>query len=206
MSMFWLPRIQNVFNVVPALACNGITQPYWETNFIYPISNPQNPPATYTATATATKATATKATTTKSTTTKAKRTTTKTETKTSIAPSTPSNTNCLPGSFGNGYGNGYGGYCCSKKQDCLNDCLMGVCTGPTNPLRSTTPVNTIISSTPTIAKPNPTTRTTTIKATTSARVCIPGSSNKKLGDGKTGYCCTTSDDCLAVCRGTICGA
>ncbi|KAG2210324.1 hypothetical protein INT47_003309 [Mucor saturninus] len=189
MSMFWLPKIQNVFNVVPALACNGITQPYWETNFVYPITNPVNPPATYTVTATTTKA----------------------ETTTSADSSAPSNANCLPGSFGYGFGDGYGGYCCKTEQDCLDNCLGGACTGPTNPVATGTPVNTIRTSTITTAKPGTTTtkkttttKSNTIKPTPSAGSCIAGSSGKKLGDGKIGYCCTTSDDCLDVCRGTAC--
>ncbi|PHZ15949.1 glycoside hydrolase/deacetylase, partial [Rhizopus microsporus ATCC 52813] len=36
MSMYWLPKLQSTFNVVSALECNGISQPYWETNFVYP--------------------------------------------------------------------------------------------------------------------------------------------------------------------------
>ncbi|ORE09236.1 glycoside hydrolase/deacetylase [Rhizopus microsporus var. microsporus] len=37
MTMFWLPKIQKVFNVVPALACNNVTQPYWEQQYVYPL-------------------------------------------------------------------------------------------------------------------------------------------------------------------------
>ncbi|KAG2209155.1 hypothetical protein INT47_005447 [Mucor saturninus] len=36
MAQKWLPQIKKVFHVVPALACNGITQPYWESGFEYP--------------------------------------------------------------------------------------------------------------------------------------------------------------------------
>lgn len=211
MSMFWLPKIQNVFNVVPALACNGITQPYWETNFVYPISNPENPPATYTVT------------------------TTKSATTTSASNTSATSTNsaaCSPGSFGLGFGDGYGGYCCKTEQDCLDNCLGGSCTGPANPVATTvgntanasivktttakttiarattaktTTAKTTIAKT-TIAKAT-TTKTITVNATTTAATgsCVAGSNAKKQGDGKTGYCCTTSDDCLAVCRGTVCG-
>ncbi|KAI8885652.1 carbohydrate esterase family 4 protein [Backusella circina FSU 941] len=38
LTMHWLPTLQTVFNVVPALACNGITQPYWESDFVYPLT------------------------------------------------------------------------------------------------------------------------------------------------------------------------
>lgn len=38
MSQKWLPKIKKVFNVVPALACNDISQPYWESDFEYPSS------------------------------------------------------------------------------------------------------------------------------------------------------------------------
>ncbi|CAO3692067.1 unnamed protein product [Rhizopus stolonifer] len=37
MTMTWLPKLQKVFNVIPALACNNVTQPYWETQFVYPL-------------------------------------------------------------------------------------------------------------------------------------------------------------------------
>ncbi|KAG1146094.1 hypothetical protein G6F37_002215 [Rhizopus arrhizus] len=38
MTMFWLPKVQKVFNVVPALACNNVTQPYWEQQYVYPLA------------------------------------------------------------------------------------------------------------------------------------------------------------------------
>jgi hypothetical protein len=38
LTMKWLPTIQTTFNVVPAMACNGVTQPYWESNFVYPLT------------------------------------------------------------------------------------------------------------------------------------------------------------------------
>ncbi|KAI8642567.1 hypothetical protein BD408DRAFT_387163 [Parasitella parasitica] len=37
MSISWLPKLRQTFNVVPALSCNGITQPYWEESFKYPL-------------------------------------------------------------------------------------------------------------------------------------------------------------------------
>ncbi|KAI8394321.1 uncharacterized protein BYT42DRAFT_487665 [Radiomyces spectabilis] len=36
MTEKWLPKLQQVFNVVPALACQNITHPYWEEQFVYP--------------------------------------------------------------------------------------------------------------------------------------------------------------------------
>jgi hypothetical protein len=39
MTEKWLPIIQKDFNVVSALACNGVTQPYWETNMVYPLAD-----------------------------------------------------------------------------------------------------------------------------------------------------------------------
>lgn len=39
MTEKWLPTIQKDFNVIPALSCNNITQPYWETSFTYPLQN-----------------------------------------------------------------------------------------------------------------------------------------------------------------------
>lgn len=84
--MFWLPKIQNVFNVIPALACNGITQPYWEENFIYPTINPENPPETFTITSSATTTTSISTTSTPNSTTSST-TTTKPST-TTTRPST----------------------------------------------------------------------------------------------------------------------
>jgi len=34
MTEKWLPTIQKVFNVIPALACNDVSQPYWEENWV----------------------------------------------------------------------------------------------------------------------------------------------------------------------------
>ncbi|KAI9486996.1 MAG: hypothetical protein EXX96DRAFT_517414 [Benjaminiella poitrasii] len=39
MTMKWLPTLQKVFNVLSALACNNVTQPYWEEQFVYPIDH-----------------------------------------------------------------------------------------------------------------------------------------------------------------------
>jgi peptidoglycan/xylan/chitin deacetylase (PgdA/CDA1 family) len=39
MTEKWLPTLQETFNVLPALACNGVTEPYWETGFVYPLIN-----------------------------------------------------------------------------------------------------------------------------------------------------------------------
>ncbi|CAO3633384.1 unnamed protein product [Mucor fragilis] len=39
MTEKWLPTIQKAFNVIPALACNDVSQPYWEENWVYPTSN-----------------------------------------------------------------------------------------------------------------------------------------------------------------------
>lgn len=85
MSMFWMPKIQSVFNVIPALACNGVSKPYWESNFVYPLDNGGKPPTTTT--------------------------TTKGSTKTTTAGSTPtSGDSCTPGSKGLSNGDGYNGY------------------------------------------------------------------------------------------------
>ncbi|EPB86539.1 hypothetical protein HMPREF1544_06706 [Mucor circinelloides 1006PhL] len=39
MTEKWLPKLQTVFNVIPALACNNVSQPYWEKQFVYPLVN-----------------------------------------------------------------------------------------------------------------------------------------------------------------------
>ncbi|KAG2171829.1 hypothetical protein INT43_008209 [Umbelopsis isabellina] len=36
MAEKWLPQIKQVFNVVPVHECQNISQPYWESNFVYP--------------------------------------------------------------------------------------------------------------------------------------------------------------------------
>ncbi|RCH97830.1 hypothetical protein CU098_001544, partial [Rhizopus stolonifer] len=172
MSMFWMPKLQETFNVIPALACNDITQPYWETDFVYPTTN--------------IRPTATKTTTTSVATTKTTSTATATAT-------------CISGSSGKKNGDGYNGYCCTSSDDCLDTCVKGKCNGPTN---------TKITTSSTTTK-KATTTTTTKKATTTttsgASSCTPGVSGKKNGTGKTGYCCTSSDDCLETCRSGKCG-
>lgn len=89
MSMFWMPKIQKVFNVIPALACNNVQQPYWESGFIYPLTN--SPPGG----STSTSATSTSTSTTKTT--------------TNTSTSSPSSS-CTPGSSGTKLGDGYNGY------------------------------------------------------------------------------------------------
>ncbi|KAL9557190.1 hypothetical protein MBANPS3_001493 [Mucor bainieri] len=36
MTEAWLPTVKNTFNVVSAMTCNNVLQPYWETDFKYP--------------------------------------------------------------------------------------------------------------------------------------------------------------------------
>lgn len=36
MTEKWLPKLQETFNVVTVQECMNISQPYWETNFVYP--------------------------------------------------------------------------------------------------------------------------------------------------------------------------
>lgn len=36
MTEKWIPTVKKTFNVVSALTCNGVIQPYWETDFKYP--------------------------------------------------------------------------------------------------------------------------------------------------------------------------
>jgi hypothetical protein len=100
--MFWMPKIQKVFNVIPALACNGVTQPYWETGFVYPLTN-SRPGSTSTTTAT----------------------TSATQTTTATSTTTSSSSTCYPGSSGKKLGDGYNGYCCTSSDDCLDTCISG---------------------------------------------------------------------------------
>lgn len=39
MAEKWLPKIQESFNVVSIQQCLNVTQPYWETNWVYPAKN-----------------------------------------------------------------------------------------------------------------------------------------------------------------------
>lgn len=45
MAEKWLPEVQKAFNVVPWNQCFNVSLPYWETNFVYPISNGSIPAA-----------------------------------------------------------------------------------------------------------------------------------------------------------------
>lgn len=154
MSMFWMPKIQKVFNVIPALACNGITQPYWEQQFEYPLTN--------------SRPSSTESTTTSKTITNVPTTSTKPST------GTPTTTKTI---------------------------------STTSTKTSTTTNKTTSTKTTTSTKMTTTTKTTTTRltTTTAALKCTIGSSGKKNGDGKTGYCCTSSDDCIETCRSGVCG-
>ncbi|KAI8333822.1 hypothetical protein BC941DRAFT_379551 [Chlamydoabsidia padenii] len=54
MAEKWLPQIQQTFRVVPYNQCMNISQPYWETNFVYPTDANPNPTTTNTTTTTTT--------------------------------------------------------------------------------------------------------------------------------------------------------
>jgi hypothetical protein len=214
MSMHWMPKLQEVFNVVPALACNGITQPYWETQFVYPTENVDNPVPTQTATTAA---------------------------PTTTAPTDPAT--CTWGWFGLGQGNGYNGACCQDQADCWDDCIAGTCNGPVNPndaITTGTDSAAVPTETPAACTwgwfglgqgngyngaccqdqadcvddciagtcngptgPGSATTTTTSKPATAS--CIPGARGKKRGNGADDYCCSSSDDCLETCRKGKCG-
>jgi hypothetical protein len=46
MAEKWLPQVQQAFNLVPWNQCFNLAQPYWETNFVYPVANGTTPNAT----------------------------------------------------------------------------------------------------------------------------------------------------------------
>ncbi|KAI7896979.1 uncharacterized protein EV154DRAFT_475777 [Mucor mucedo] len=263
MSMFWMPKIQAVFNVVPALTCNNILQPYWEENFVYPAGNSgPSPPASTTTASPAPVPTGSPSTCTPGSfglgqgdgyngaccndqsdclddclsgscngeaNPNAPVTTAPPATATTASPApvpTGSPSTCTAGSFGLGQGDGYNGACCKDQSDCLDDCLSGSCNGLVNPNK---PVTTTTKKTTTTTKKTTTTTkkattttkkattttkkatTTTKKATTTTKKptatasCIAGARGKKKGNGKTGYCCSSSDDCLETCRSGTCG-
>ncbi|KAI8353303.1 hypothetical protein EDC96DRAFT_559466 [Choanephora cucurbitarum] len=143
LSMFWMPKLKETFNVIPALSCNGITQPYWEENFVYPLAEANSPstkststtskPATTTTTK---KITTTKkvATTTITTTAAAAATSTTTAitkkaitTSTEITSPTSTSTSCIAGVADRKQRNGDTGYCCTTSEDCLETCRSGKC-------------------------------------------------------------------------------
>ncbi|KAG1449373.1 hypothetical protein G6F56_008660 [Rhizopus delemar] len=158
MTMHWLPALEKTFNVVPALSCNGITEPYWETKFVYPTGSSSR--------------------------------TTTTTSKTSKPTATNKGLSCDSKSYGLGNGNGYNGCCCKTQMDCIEDCIRGTCNGPTDPNTTTKKVS----------------KTTTKKSSSPTTAsCLPGSRGKKKGNGKDGYCCSSSDDCLETCRNGKCG-
>ncbi|SAL98872.1 hypothetical protein [Absidia glauca] len=46
MAEKWLPQIQQVFRVVPYNQCMNVSQPYWESNFVYPTDANPHPSTT----------------------------------------------------------------------------------------------------------------------------------------------------------------
>lgn len=241
MSMFWMPKLQEVFNVVPALSCNGVTQPYWEKNFVYPTGNSDQVPTKTSGPIAPTSS--------PSTCTGGSFGLGKGDgyngaccndqsdclddclSGTCNGPINP-NPTCVAGSFGLSKGDGYNGACCSDQSDCLDDCLSGKCNGPTNP----NAVPTIAPTTCTVGsqglgkgdgyngaccndqsdcldnclsgKCNGPVKTTTTKTATTSKAtasCIAGVRGKKRGNGETGYCCSSSDDCVETCRSGTCG-
>ncbi|KAI9299944.1 hypothetical protein BJ944DRAFT_171609 [Cunninghamella echinulata] len=43
MAEKWLPQVQQAFRVIPFNQCMNISQPYWESNFVYPTDQNPNP-------------------------------------------------------------------------------------------------------------------------------------------------------------------
>ena len=150
LSMFWMPKLKETFNVIPALSCNGITRPYWEESFVYPVAEANSPstkstttttskPATTSgstktivtiSTQTAAQTTTKKITTTKKVTATTAKKVTTTITKaitTSTKITSPTSTSCIAGVAGKKQGNGNTGYCCATSDDCLETCRSGKC-------------------------------------------------------------------------------
>lgn len=87
-----------------------------------------------------------------------------------VTPRAPST--CIAGSAGKGLGDGYKGYCCDDESDCIDDCVKGVCVGPSKPSGTKT---TTVSKTTTSPTNSPT-----------SGACIPGSKGLGNGDGYNG--------------------
>ncbi|KAI8076160.1 hypothetical protein BDF21DRAFT_342746 [Thamnidium elegans] len=97
--------------------------------------------------------------------------------KTTSAPTTvPTPDTCTPGSSGLGNGDGYKFACCEDQSDCIDDCVKGVCVGPT-------------------AAPS----------TPTADACITGFFGKGNGKGGNNACCKNQSDCKESCLSGKCG-
>ncbi|KAG1445740.1 hypothetical protein G6F56_009807 [Rhizopus delemar] len=191
MSMHWLPELEENFNILPATSCNGITQPYWEKNFVYPTTGSKSDSGSTPTTTDAAQPTSGSCTSGSFGLEKGDgyngyccetqadcwddcisgKCNGPVNTKTTTAAAQPTSGSCTSGSYGLGKGDGYKGFCCETQADCLDDCIRGSCNGPSK----------------------------------SSVSCTAGSRGKKRGDGKDGYCCSSSDDCQETCRQGICG-
>ncbi|KAG1053556.1 hypothetical protein G6F43_004368 [Rhizopus delemar] len=226
MTMHWLPTLEKTFNVVPALSCNGISQPYWETNFVYPTDYSGSSGSSSSGSSSGSCVSGSyglgngdgyngyccenQA--------DCQDDCIKGKCNGPVNPKPTPNSSCTSGSYGLGNGDGYNGYCCETQADCQDDCISGKCNGPVNP------------------KPKPNTSCTSGSyglekgdgysgyccktqadcqddcvsgkcngPTAPSSSCKPGSRGKRKGDGKDGYCCSSSDDCLETCRSGKCG-
>ncbi|KAI7889916.1 uncharacterized protein EV154DRAFT_445302 [Mucor mucedo] len=90
----------------------------------------------------------------------------------------------LTSSNGAGQGNGFKNYCCETQADCIDDCVKGVCVGPSAPSASTTAV-----------PPTP---------TDAPGTCTPGSIGLGKGNGYKGACCEDQSDCRDDCIKGVC--
>ncbi|KAI8879819.1 carbohydrate esterase family 4 protein [Backusella circina FSU 941] len=177
-------------------------------------------------TTTTTKKTTT--TTKKSTTTTTTKTTTKnttTTTKSTASATATSGSTCkvVSGVCGKKSGNGATGACCSSNDDCQDTCNSTGCgvsdgtkpqttcaSGSTTTLSSSTTTSKVPTTTTTKTT---TTKTTTTKTTATATATsnpggctnVAGVCGEGLGNGATGACCTSSNDCQDTCNSSGCG-
>ncbi|KAJ2962355.1 hypothetical protein NQZ79_g2514 [Umbelopsis isabellina] len=154
--------------------------------------------------------------------------TTSTATAKATTTGTSNSCACTSGYSGIKKGNGPTGACCTSSDDCKDTCnkdgrcgisgVLATCTAKTTTVKATT-VSTATTAKATTTKSTTskatTTNATTIKTTTAkvlttskaasttssnSCACTSGYSGIKKGNGPTGACCTSSDDCQDTCN------
>ncbi|KAG2201779.1 hypothetical protein INT47_002039 [Mucor saturninus] len=137
----------------------------------------------------------------------------------------------LTSSNGAGQGNGFKNYCCETQADCIDDCVNGVCVGPSAPSSSCDPASYGLGlgdgykgdccadaddcrddcvkgacNGPVNTKTATATKTTTAVATPTVApgTCTPGSIGLGKGDGYKGACCEDQSDCKDDCIKGVC--
>ncbi|KAI8881791.1 hypothetical protein K501DRAFT_252501 [Backusella circina FSU 941] len=115
----------------------------------------------------------------------------------------PTSCTIVSGVCGKNNGNGVTGACCISDNDCKDTCNNSGCgvSDGTKP-QSTCPKGSTTTLTATTTK---TTTTATSTSTPSTCKVVAGVCGKKNGNGTTGACCSSDNDCKDTCNSTGCG-